>query len=33
MSNEILKDIFDKHLPYEIDMLRDTYRMLGEAER
>jgi hypothetical protein len=31
MPDEILKDIFNKYLPYEIDMLRDTYRMLAEA--
>jgi hypothetical protein len=29
MPNKILTDIFNEHIPYEIDMLRETYRMLA----
>jgi hypothetical protein len=28
MSDKILTDVFNEHIPYEIDMLRETYRML-----
>jgi len=29
MPDEISVDIFNQHIPYEIDMLRETYRMLA----
>jgi hypothetical protein len=28
VPDQILTDIFNEHLPYEIDMLRETYRLL-----
>ena len=31
MPDKILTDIFNEHIPYEIDMLRETYRMLAAS--
>jgi hypothetical protein len=32
MTNISKEEILEKHLPYEIDMLRQTYRKLGEGQ-
>ncbi len=33
MPDKILDEIIDKHLPYEIDMLRSTYRQLSSVAK